>query len=117
MWHVVHEIMHRVEDPATAKAGVLVQTGPKMLTAAVRDYQRMFPDSSISILRHATGESKLIYPYDADHQSSKNGKELREELSSSCTIADDCASRYPDAYAMHHFAGSWWPAYKEQFDL
>ena len=71
----------------------------------------------LHILRHATGENRLFYPYNADHMVGVNGASNREKKSSSCSVENTCAKMYPNSMAMHHFAATWYDEYARQIGL
>ena len=106
--------------------GVMYITGPRMLTDVsmewiIEEQQARLDNSSnsedndkIRILRHATGENRLFYPYHADHMVDASN---REKMSSACSEMNNCALRHPKSYAMHHFAATWYDEYARQIGL
>lgn len=119
-WAVLHEIMWR--HRSATNRGVMHQTGPEMLTEAVRWWRGLQGSDAardVKVLNHARGETRLLYPFSDDHISSPdgNGAHYRETMSSQCSEKNDCASKYPESFAMHHFAASWYDEYAEQLNL
>ena len=110
-WAVLHEIMWR-HSTATNR-GVLYQTGPEMLSETVRWWRDMrgSDNNDLRVLSHDRGEVQILYPFSDDDLVH------RETMSNQCTVANDCASRYPESFAMHHFAASWYDEYAEFLKL
>ena len=114
-----HPLWSRVMDEIKSRQathsrhGVMFITGPKMLTDVSNEWvqeavQEGTAESAernkLHILRHATGENRLFYPYHADHMIDASN---REKMSSSCSVTNTCARMYPNSIAMHHFAATW----------
>ena len=114
-WYILHEIMWRHQkDP---NRGVMHQTGPKMLTYAVRWWLDNVGEQGIKLLRHSRGETEIFYPFNDDDITSEFGAQNREVMSSQCCVANTCAEKYPQSYAMHHFAATWYDEYADQLGL
>ncbi len=118
--NVLNEISKRqLKEP---NRGVMYITGPRMLTYVSEEWERarweMTSDQDdgydIYILRHASRDNRLLYPYHADHMGDKNNREI---MSSSCSEENNCAKKYPNSYAMHHFAATWYDHYKIEINL
>ena len=95
-----------------------------MLTYVSKEWERSRREVALSedgfntyILRHASEDNRLLYPYHADHMRGKNGKKNRELYSSSCSEENNCAEKYPNSVAMHHFAGTWYDHYMQEIEL
>ncbi len=119
-WAVLHEIMWR--HRSATNRGVMHQTGPEMLTEAVRWWSGLQGSDAardVKVLSHARGETRLLYPFSDDHISSAdgNGAQYRDLMSSQCSEKNDCASNYPESFAMHHFAASWYDEYAKQLNI
>jgi len=70
---------------------VLWTTGTSMLTDALAEYQEKFPETSVGIF-----SQKYWSPW-----RSNSGKE------DECEGLKDCTEKYPEAYIVHHWTGSW----------
>ena len=107
-WLVIHEVIRREDDNVgkPLMLDVLQSTGPVMLTSVAKMYQGLYPRSNMRILKYTLGEVELLYPFTADDLRSV---ELREVNSYECTKLNNCDTKFPNSFAMHHFSGSWWP--------
>ena len=110
-WAVLHEIMWR--HSSATNRGVMYQTGPEMLSETVRWWRDLHGSDrdDIRVLSHARGEVHLLYPFSDDDLVH------REKMSNQCSVANNCANRYPESFAMHHFAASWYDEYAKLFNL
>ena len=98
-------------------------TGHKMLTYVSEVWERSRwemefddnDDNDVYILRHASEDNRLFYPYHADHVA--EGGDNRELYSSSCSERNDCAATYPNSYAMRHFAAAWYDEHARNIGL
>ena len=113
-WLVMHDVLRREEEVILKNKtlGVLHSTGPQMLTNIATLYIELYPRANVRVLEYARGETKWLYPFNADDLS--GGSDNREIFSYECTKTSSCAELHPGSFAMHHFSGSWWPEYEKE---